>query len=284
VTLHHRFALISLLAACAVAQAGCPATLPLKGVLNIDNCYPMREDCVPASDALYQYAEAVPDGGDEGMTIALHGSPWHLYGPDSRIMTIDKLAEVLRQESKKKKKLSHVVLMSSWSGTAPDKHHLPLARQLSNKLGDVKVSGADGFLWYSKDGKLTTTQQAFTAFVTGPYAVKKGEPVMASLVTGWPAQFEETFARQGDADGLLRAGVGHETFSLCPERAWKAFDAAAALGNPVAAYNAAVLRLERGARGDREAAQDLLRKAMAAGDQPAAALLEQTSLQRKGKP
>ncbi|WP_426319904.1 hypothetical protein [Pseudoduganella sp. R-43] len=59
------------------------------------------------------------------MTIALHGSPWHLYGPDSRIMTIDKPAEVLQQESKKKKKLSHVVLMSSWSGTAPDKHYAP---------------------------------------------------------------------------------------------------------------------------------------------------------------
>ena len=283
-TLYRRFALVSLLAACAVAQADCPTTLPLKGVLNVDNCYPMREDCVPAADALYQYAEAVPDGGDEEMTIALQGSPWHLYGPDSRIMTIDTLAGILRQAGKKKKKLRHVVLMSSWSGTAPDKQHQPLAQQLSNKLGDVKVSGADGFLWYSKEGKLTTTQQAFTAFVSGPYAVKKGEPVMAALVAGWPAQFEETFAKQGNADGLLRAGVGHEAFSLCPERAWKAFDAAAALGNPIAAYNAAVLRLERGARGDREAAQDLLRKAVAAGDQQAAALLDQTTLQRKGKP
>lgn len=274
-------ALLSLLAACATAQADCPATLPLKGVINIDNCYPMRADCVPASEALYQYSSAAPDVGDEVLRISLQGSPWHLYGPDSRIMTIDNLAAVVKQQGSK---IRQVILMSSWSGTAPDKHHAPLTQQLSSALGDMKVSGTDGFLWYDKDGKTAITRQAFTVFATGPYAVKKGDKVMASLVAGWPAQFEEAFAKKGDADGLLRAGVGHETFSLCPARAWKAFDAAAALGSPVAAYNAAILRLERGANGDREAALGLLKKAAAAGDQPAAALLEQSALHANAKP
>lgn len=274
-------AVLSLLAACAGAQADCPTTLPLKGVINLDNCYPMRKDCVPAADALYQYSSAMPDAGDEVLRISLQGSPWHLYGPDSRIMTVENLAGMVKQQGSK---IRQVILMSSWSGAAPDKEHQSLAQRLSNALGNMKVSGTDGFLWYEKDGKTATTQQAFTLFTAGPYAVKKGGKVMASLVAGWPAQFEETYAKQGNAEGLLLAGVGHDTFSLCPARAWKAFDAAAALGNPVAAYNAAILRLERGASGDREAASDLLRKAAAAGDEPSAALLEQTALHPDWKP
>lgn len=274
-------ALLSLLAACAGAQADCPTTLPLKGTVNLDNCYPMGADCISASEALYQYADAMPDVGDEVLRISTHGSPWHIYGPDSRIMTIENLAATVRQQGSK---IRQVILMSSWSGSSPDKHHQSLAQQLSSALGSMKVSGADGFLWYEKDGRTATTQQAFTLFASGPYAVRKGEKVMASMVAGWQAQFEETYAKQGNADGLLRAGVGHETFSLCPERALKAFDASAALGNQVAAYNSAILRLERGAKGDREAALALLRKAAAAGDQPSAALLEQTALRRKAKP
>lgn len=280
-TFYRGLAVLSLLAACAGAQADCPTTLPLKGVINIDNCSPLRDGCVPAADALYEYTGAMPDVGDEVLRISMHGSPWHLYGPDSRIMTIESLAAVVKQQGSK---IREVILMSSWSGASPDKKHKPLAQQLSNALGTMKVSGPDGFLWYEKDGKTAITQQAFTTFATGPYAVNKGEKVMASLVAGWPAQFEDTYAKQGNAEGLLLAGVGLETFSLCPERAWKAFDAAATLGNPVAAYNAAVLRLERGASGDREAALALLRKAAAAGDTPAAALLNQTSLRRNAKP
>jgi hypothetical protein len=281
VTFNRGLALLALLAACAAARADCPTTLPLKGVVDIGNCDPKREDCVPAADALYEYSRAMPDAGDEVLRIMLHGSPWHLYAADYRIMTVESMAGMVRQQGSK---IREVVLLSSWSGAAPDKHHAPLAQQLSKALGSMKVSGADGFLWFEKDGKTAITQQAFSMFVTGPYAVKKGEKVMASLVAGWPAQFEETYARQGNADGLLRAGVGHEAFSLCPSRALAAFDASAALGNPIAAYNAAILRLERGAGGDREAALALLRKAVAAGDEPSAALLKQTTLRSKGKP
>jgi len=281
VKIQRGLALLSLLAACAAAQADCPTTLPLKGALSLDNCYPMRKDCVRAADALYEYSHAAPDVGDEVLRISMHGSPWHLYGADSRIMTIDNLAGVVRQQGSK---IREVILMSSWSGASPDKHHKPLAQQLSSALGDMKVSGSDGFLWYEMDGKTATTQQAYTLFVAGPYAVKKGEKVMVSLVEGWPAQFEDKFVKEKDAEGLLRAAVGHEVFSLCPERAWRAFDAAAALGNPIAAYNAAILRLERGKGGDRESALKLLKKAAAAGDQPAAALLDQTALRGKAKP
>jgi len=280
-TFQRGFALLSLLAACATAQADCPTTLQLSGVINIDNCNPKREDCVPAAEALYQYSAAMPDGSDEVLRIMLHGSPWHFYGPDYRIMTIENLAGMVKQQGSK---IREVVLVSSWSGASPDKRHEPLAQQLSNALGTIKVTGPDGFLWFDKDGKTEITKQAFTVFATGPYAIKKGEKVMASLVAGWPAQFEQTYSEQGNADGLLRAGVGHEAFSLCPSRALTAFDAAAALGNPIAAYNAAILRLERDANGDRQAALELLRWAAASGDKPAAALLDQTALRGKAKP
>jgi len=280
-TFQRGFALLSLLAACAAAQADCPTTLPLKGVLNLDNCFPMRKDCVSAEQALYEYSRASPDAGEDVLRISLQGSPWHFYDADSRILTVEDLAGMVRQQGSK---IREVILRSSWSSASPDKHHKPLAQQLSEALGNMKVSGADGFIWYDRNGKTAVTHQAFTAFATGPYAVKKGEKVMASLVAGWPAQFEKTYAEQGNADGLLLAGVGHEAFSLCPARALKAFDAAAALGNPIAAYNAAILRLERGASGDREAALELLGKAAASGDKPAAALLDQTALRGKAKP
>jgi len=272
VSFHRCLTVFALLAACAIAQADCPSTLPLKGALNIDNCYPMREDCVLAADALYEYSHAMPDNSEDVLRISTQGSPWHLYDADSRIITIDSLAGMVRQQGDK---IRQVV---------PDRHRKALAQQLSQALGTIKVSGPDGFLWYDKDGKTAVTQQAFTVFATGPYAVRKGDKVMASLVAGWPALFEDAFAKQRNADGLLRAGVGHEAFSLCPERALKAFDAAAALGNPVAAYNAAVLRFERGANGDREAALALLKKAAAAGDSPAATLLDQPALQRSLRP
>ncbi|WP_028103573.1 hypothetical protein [Pseudoduganella violaceinigra] len=279
--LNRTIATLCFLAAGASAQAHCPATLPLKGTQHVDNCYPLRAECVPAADALYQYSEAVPDGGEEMFSAALHGSPWHLFDGDMRYLDIEDLAVLVR---KKGKQVQKVVLMASWSGIAPDKHHTALAQQLSNALGTVQVSAPDGFLWFDKDGRTSVTRQAFTVFATGPYAVKKDEPVMASLALAWPVQLEEAFAKDGDADGLFRAGVGQEAFQLCPERALAAFEAAAKLGHPIAAYNAAVLRLERNAAGDREAALGLLRKAAAAGDKPAGARLARTALRNGGKP
>jgi len=97
---------------------------------------------------------------------------------------------------------------------------------------------------------------------------------MASLVNGWISLQEPHFAAQRNADALLAAGVGHETFGLCPQQALASFEAAAALGQPVAAYNAAVMRLERNGASDQAAARKLLQLAAKAGDQPASALLQ----------
>lgn len=274
-------ATLSLLAACAGVRAGCPSTLPLQGTINVDNCYPMRDGCIPAAEALYRYNAAAPDDGEEVLSISLHGSPWHLYDSDYRILLIEDLASMVRQQGNK---IQRVRLMSSWSGIAPEKGRKPLTQQLADALGGMKVSGPDGFLWIDKDGNTSTTRQAFSLFVTGPYAIQQNGKVMASLAVGWSTQFEDAFAREKNADGLLLAGVGHEAFNLCPERALASFESAAALGHPVAAYNAAVLRLERNSGDDRTLAVALLRKAATAGDKASAALLGRTALPHGRKP
>lgn len=264
------------------AGANCPTSLPLKGSLSIANCYPMKEGCVPAAEALYDAMQAMPDAGDEVLRLGMHGSPWHLYGPDYRILDIDTVAGMVRAQGKK---IRRVLLLSSWSGLAPERQRKSLAQQLSRALDGMPVEGKDGFLWFDGRGGTYTTQQAFSMFVSGPYAVEKGSPVMAALVAGWPAVLEAQFIQQKDGAALLRAGAGHEIFHLCPERALAAFEAAAALAEPVAAYNAAILRLERNADGDAKAARALLQKAAAQGDQPSAALLASLArnIKLKGK-
>lgn len=260
-----------LLAAAGSATASCPNSLPLKGMLTVPNCVPMKAGCQRADEALYAYMKARPNQGDEVLTIGLHGSPWHLFGPDQRILDIEQLAAMVRQHGSK---IRRVELLSSWSGVAPDAQRQSLARQLSQALGGMAVDGQDGFLWFERNGRTRTTRQAFTAFATGPYAIEQGSAVMAALVTGWTASYEARFLQQKDANALLGVGVGHETFGLCPARALAAFEAAAALAQPVAAYNAAILRLERDTAGDKDAARALLARAAAQGDQPSAALLE----------
>ncbi|XLZ68966.1 hypothetical protein ABT364_20805 [Massilia sp. SR12] len=242
----------------------------MKGSLSIATCAPGKDGCVPANEALNAYMTAQPDTGDAVLRIGLHGSPWHLYGPDYRILGIEQLADMVRAQGAK---IQRVVLNASWSGVAPERQRQPLAQQLSQALGGMPVEGRDGFLWFDSKGGSHTTRQAVSLFSSGPYAVAQGSPVMASLVAGWPAMLEAHFAQQKDGAALLRAGAGHEIFHLCPERALATFEAAAALAQPVAAYNAAILRLERNARGDTQAAHALLQQAAAQGDQPSASLL-----------
>lgn len=268
--------LLAALAASSGASAACTSALPLKGSLTIATCSPSKDGCVPAEQALHAYMEAMPDAGDEVLRIGMHGSPWHLYGPDYRILSIEQLAGMVRAQGGK---IRRVVLNASWSGVAPERQRKPLAQQLSQALNGMPVEGRDGFLWFDSQGGSHTTRQALSLFSGGPYAVQQGSPVMAALVAGWPAMLEAHFTQQKDGDALLRAGAGHEIFHLCPERALATFEAAAALAQPIAAYNAAILRLERNARGDTQAARALLQQAAATGDQPSASLL--ASLGRK---
>jgi TPR repeat protein len=85
------------------------------------------------------------------------------------------------------------------------------------------------------------------------------------LVAGWPAFVEDRIA-EDDAALLMHAAAGWDIFFLCPDRALAGFERAAAKGNAIAAYNAALMRLERNADGDRAAALALLERAAALGD------------------
>lgn len=266
------FIFLAVLAVCAMARADCTSSLPLKGMQAIDNCDPAHAKCVRADQALYAYMVARKDAGEHVLTIGLHGSPWHLYGPEYHIIDIDELAGMVRQQGSK---IQRVVLLASWSGVAPDRHTKSLAQQLSSALGGMPVAGQDGFVMYAKDGTVRTTRQAFTGVKSGPYWVAEGAEVMASLVPGWSASLEPQFAKERDAAGLRQAGVANDIYLLCPERALAAFDASAALADPIAAYNAAVMRMARGAAGDADAAIKLLTAAAGAGDKKAQAKLAQ---------
>jgi hypothetical protein len=265
-----RTLLVTLLATCSLARADCASTLPVQGFQSINSCSKAGADCVDADEALYQYVAAHKDEGPQVLSVSLHGSPWHLYGPDYHIMEIDELAALVRQQGDK---IKHVVLHASWSGVAPDKQSKSLAQKLSDALKGMKVTGQNGFVWFSKEGKVSTTRQAFSGYVSGPYRIKKGDKLMASLVAGWPAGLEADFAKRQDGQGLMRAGAGADIFMLCPEGALRAFDASAALSNPIGAYNAAIMRLERGHAGDEAAAITLLEKSAASGDKKAQAKL-----------
>jgi hypothetical protein len=262
---------LAFLATCCFAQADCSSNLSLKGIITVENCYPSNAKCGSAEKTLYQYMATRKDDDPSLLVIGLHGSPWHVYDPDYHIIEMDELVGIIKQQGPN---IKRVVLLASWSGVAPDQHGKSLAQKLSAALGGMPVDGENGFVWFSKDGAVHTTQQAFTIVKGGPYWAKEGDKVMASLVAGWPVQLEAQFAKTHDADGMMRAGVGFDVYMLCPTRALVAFEAGAALSNPVAAFNAAIMRLERGEPGDKESAIALLNKSAALGDKKAQAKLK----------
>lgn len=260
-----------LLSASCHGFADCQTSLPLDGVVSIKDCDPKAVTCISATKALYEYMAKSKDA-PEVLSLALHGNPWRFYDQDMRILEVEEVAELIRPLLNKRVK--RVDLVASWSGVAPDTQGKSLARKLSEALRGFPVEGKEGFLWINRKGQLRTTRQAFTLMKGGkPYSVTVGDEVMMSLAGGWPATMEDLYIRERDAEGILRAGAGWDIFMLCPERALQAFEAAAKFSHPVAAYNAALLRLERGEAGDREAAVILLNQAADAGDKKAWAKL-----------
>lgn len=257
-------ALLFAVAACCSAQA-CPTTTSLHGFLQVEQCDPARAQCVPAEQALYDHTRAAPASAPDVMRISTHGSPWHLYDGDFRILEIDEVAAMVKQDATVKR----VNLVASWSGAMPVPHARTLARKLSAALGGMPVTGQDGFVWVAPDGSVRTTRQALTGRAAGPYLVGRNDDVMTSMVAGWPLYLEDAFVKQRDGAGLLRMGAAKEIFLLCPDDALKSYEQGAALNNPVAAFNAAILRLERGQPGDVAAAMTLLRQAAAQGDEKA---------------
>jgi hypothetical protein len=249
------------------AFADCKAPPGLEGSLSIESCDPKTESCRPSSEVLYEYLEQIPEEPSV-LTVAVQTSPWRMYDGHMRVLTAEELAARIRPSITDK--VERVSLIGSWTGVAPEPGGKSLADKLSAALDGFPVSGMDGFLWIAKDGGLRTTHQAFTVRNTrGPYYVRSGDEVMTSLSGGWPSYLEEHFVKLGDADGMMRAAAGWDIFFLCPEHALTSFEAAAKLSNPIAAYNAALMRLESGDEKDRQAAMSLLAQAAELDDQPA---------------
>lgn len=246
----------------------CDDASALEGVLSIPQCDPASVvgGCVPGGRAAYEALEAleIPNV----FTIGLQTSPWRMYDAEGRILTVEEVATVIRARRPDSDKRVHLV--GSWTAARPDGNKATLAHRLSTALNGFPVDGSDGFLWLSPKGEMRTTKQAFSVWKTGPYSVGRGEDVLTALVPGAMAQFEDQFARDGSAEGVLQAGIGYDVFMLCQERALAAFERAAGMGNAIGAYNAGLMYVESG---DRSTATPWLQKAETLGETKAKAAL-----------
>ena len=203
--------------------------------------------------------------------IGTQASPWHVFDEEMRIVTIEELAEEVKPRIKDGVK--RIVLAASWSGVAPNPYTKSLAQKLSDALNGFPVDGSDGFVWLSKKGTSRTTHQASTVIGKCPYGIHEGDEIMVSLAAGWPVVFEKEINEKNDPYPILRVGVAWEIYMLCLGQALQSYETAARLSNPIAAYNAAIIHLERGQDGDFEEAGRLLREAVAHGDTKAQKLL-----------
>lgn len=272
------FGLLAGLSALALSlppAEACETGLSLGGTEAVAGCNSAKQTCIPAANAVHAYSEAYPDT-DADIVIVLPSSPWHFYDPDGRIIPVDEMVALLRPFITDKSE--RVVLLGSWTGGGES----PLAQQVADRLGSLPVEGVDGFLWLSADGSTRITRQAYTVRQGGGfYQVAEGAEVLVPLTHGWASGLEDQFIAKGDTDLLLHAAIGWDVFHLCRDKALAGFELAAKHGDAVAAYNAAVMRLERGAAGDREAAFALLEKAAAQGDEKSRARL--ATLKASGK-
>lgn len=258
----------ALLAFCLLSPAAlaCESDhrLALSGTATVETCPPPASaDCVFSGDVLQPYFAAAPDDPSV-MGVGLQSSPWRMYDGDMRILTIEELAAVVRTNRDAAE--TRIELIGSWTGVSPSPGVPSLAERLSNALDGFPVRGEDGFLWVKADGARRTTRQAYTLRKgAGSYFLPKGGEVMAALAGGWPAEVEG-LVPDGEPELLMRAAAGWDVLYLFPDRALAGFERAAAKGSAIAAYNAALMRLERGGEGDRAAALVLLERGAALGD------------------
>lgn len=264
--------LLATLAAATLAMPAhaCLKSHELEGTLAIPAC-DQRNDvgCVEAAQAVYKYTELLRL--PEVVTVSLQTSPWRMYDAEDRILTIEELAALIRA---KRTTETGVYLVGSWTAKLPGGDGETLAQKLSSELDALPVDGSDGFLWLTAKGGMRTTQQAISTWTTGPYSVRTGEDVMVSMVAGAMIQFEDRFAADGLAAGVVRAGIGHDAFVLCPDRALAAFERAAEMGSAIGAYNAALIHEHNGHRAKAIAA---LERAVMLGDEKAKARLANLS-------
>ncbi len=261
------------------AIADCRHELPVRGVESLSACDPKTQACLPADKAFFEFMDKAQD--DQAVLfVSLHASPWHAYDAESRILTPDHLAGTIREFLARHQTVKRVELRASWSGVRPAANTLSIAERLSKALGGFPVTGTQGFLWVSADGGLRTTRQAVTLSV-GQYLVARDGEVMVSAVAAWPLSVIDAIRKKQDARALLRAGAAWDIFGLCPDNALATFEEAAGMGNAVGAYNAALMRLERGTKPDIEKATALLLQAAKAGDAPSRAQLAKLQLQAR---
>ncbi|MFZ6748852.1 hypothetical protein [Undibacterium sp. Ren11W] len=267
-----------LLTASCHVLAECKPFRGLKGVVSLEQCA-AGDNCVRAAEALFKYAGMKTEENQDPTTLVvfMHASPWRFYDKENRIVSIEDIAKMVRPDIKGK--VNRIILKASWSGVPPAHGEKSLASKLSEALGGFPVEGADGFLWIAEDGSTRTSHQAFTVFIGELYKIPAGRELFISMVVGWPASYEEAFLRDKNSEGINAAGEAWDTFYLCPERALRAFETAARYDNPIAAYNAALIRLERKSKGDLKAATALLSQAAKAGDQKAQTRLAMLSKQ-----
>ena len=247
----------------------CDQASSLEGVLSIPQCDTEEAvgGCVSGRQAAFDALEALEIPGV--FTIGVQTSPWRMYDGEGRIMTVEEVANAIRE--RRRESDTRVHLVGSWTAARPDGNSATLAHRLSAALDGFPVDGSDGFLWLTPAGGMRTTHQAFSVWKTGPYSVGRGEDVLMALVPGALAQFEDQFAQDGLAEGVLQAGIGHDVFMLCQERALAAFERAAEMGNAIGAYNAGLMHVDSG---DHGAAMTWLEMAEALGDAKATVLLK----------
>jgi hypothetical protein len=245
----------------------CEQAPVLEGVLSIPQCDPASEECVPGTRAAHAALEAVeiPDV----FTIGVQTSPWRMYDAEGRILTIAEVAAAVRAGMPASDRRVH--LAGSWTAARPDGGGDTLAHRLSVALDGVQVDGSDGFLWLSPSGAMRTTRQALSVWKAGPYSVVRGEDVLMALIPGAMAQFEDQFAGDNNAAGVVQAGIGFDVFMLCQERALAAFERAARMGSAIGAYNAGLMHAEKG---DSDAAKPWLQPALRLGEVRAAEALD----------
>lgn len=253
-----------------LARADCEHGFHLEGTLSVKDCDPKVDECLDGKRAVYEYGQKLKDS-DELLTVSVLSSPWRFYDSEMRILRVQELAEKLK--SNLDEKIESVVLYASWTDNIPKGRTKSLAQELSESLNGFPVKGIDGFLWIKGNGDYYSTKQAFTVGGTFPYRIKDVEDLMVALPYGAFVHAQDHFIKEKNLRGLRYAAVGWDVFILCPDKALATFEMAAALSDNISAYNAAVIRLERGQEGDFEAALKLLTQAANAGDEKAQALL-----------
>ncbi|HEY4529839.1 MAG TPA: hypothetical protein VIG97_05865 [Luteimonas sp.] len=260
-------------------SVACEPAGALEGVMTIPHCDPTiaGDGCVPSAQAVHEAMEALEIPG--AFTIGVQTSPWRMYDGEGRILTVQQVADAVRKQRDESD--TRVYLIGSWTDQRPDGGGDTLAKRLSDALDGFTVDGTDGFLWLTPDGGMRTTRQAFSVWKTGPYSVGKGDDVLAPLVPGAMAQFEDRFAELGRMEGVVQAGVGYDVFLLCPERALAAFERAAGMGSAIGTYNAGLIHVQEG---ELSAAMAWLERASSLGEEKAVAALEALRLHEETSP